>query len=159
MRVLFRSVQRVDVKLLDAAAQEVAAELNGDGDRHGEAHLAVLLEVGEEVDQPVRQGRLAALRHLARALEVHDRQDAGDDRRLDARRPRAVDEAQVGVGVEEELGDGAARAGIDLALQVVEVGGSIACLRSEEHTSELQSLMRISYAVFFLKHKITNTTK
>src|SRR3546814_2180832 len=26
-------------------------------------------------------------------------------------------------------------------------------LRSEEHTSELQSLMRISYAVFCLKHK------
>src|SRR3546814_4081885 len=30
--------------------------------------------------------------------------------------------------------------------------------RSEEHTSELQSLMRISYAVFCLKKKITNTT-
>src|SRR3546814_4351731 len=30
-------------------------------------------------------------------------------------------------------------------------------LRSEEHTSELQSLMRISYAVFCLKHKSTNT--
>src|SRR3546814_5445588 len=28
-----------------------------------------------------------------------------------------------------------------------------ACLRSEEHTSELQSLMRISYAVFCLKKK------
>src|SRR3546814_3054131 len=27
------------------------------------------------------------------------------------------------------------------------------CRRSEEHTSELQSLMRISYAVFCLKHK------
>src|SRR3546814_1115113 len=27
------------------------------------------------------------------------------------------------------------------------------CLRSEEHTSELQSLMRISYAVFCLKNK------
>src|SRR3546814_2669385 len=27
--------------------------------------------------------------------------------------------------------------------------------RSEEHTSELQSLMRISYAVFCLKHKNT----
>src|SRR3546814_7138380 len=26
-----------------------------------------------------------------------------------------------------------------------------ACMRSEEHTSELQSLMRISYAVSFLK--------
>src|SRR3546814_1751476 len=30
-------------------------------------------------------------------------------------------------------------------------------LRSEEHTSELQSLMRISYAVFCLKKKNTQT--
>src|SRR3546814_3642348 len=29
------------------------------------------------------------------------------------------------------------------------------CLRSEEHTSELQSLMRISYAVFCLQNKIS----
>src|SRR3546814_5168114 len=31
--------------------------------------------------------------------------------------------------------------------------------RSEEHTSELQSLMRISYAVFCLKKKKTHTSK
>src|SRR3546814_10155531 len=31
--------------------------------------------------------------------------------------------------------------------------------RSEEHTSELQSLMRISYAVFCLKKKIQKTNK
>src|SRR3546814_7965355 len=31
--------------------------------------------------------------------------------------------------------------------------------RSEEHTSELQSLMRISYAVFCLKKKIKTTQK
>src|SRR3546814_6743040 len=31
-------------------------------------------------------------------------------------------------------------------------------IRSEEHTSELQSLMRISYAVFCLKKKTTHTT-
>src|SRR3546814_2123122 len=31
-------------------------------------------------------------------------------------------------------------------------------IRSEEHTSELQSLMRISYAVFCLKKKKNNTT-
>src|SRR3546814_6855058 len=31
-------------------------------------------------------------------------------------------------------------------------------VRSEEHTSELQSLMRISYAVFCLKKKNTKTT-
>src|SRR3546814_2981673 len=30
---------------------------------------------------------------------------------------------------------------------------SLCASRSEEHTSELQSLMRISYAVFFLKKK------
>src|SRR3546814_6428248 len=32
-------------------------------------------------------------------------------------------------------------------------------LRSEEHTSELQSLMRISYAVFCLKTKTTYKTR
>src|SRR3546814_1458226 len=32
-------------------------------------------------------------------------------------------------------------------------------VRSEEHTSELQSLMRISYAVFCLKKKNTTTKK
>src|SRR3546814_7665423 len=39
--------------------------------------------------------------------------------------------------------------------------GSVNALgpRSEEHTSELQSLMRISYAVFCLKKKTTKTTK
>src|SRR3546814_7202285 len=35
--------------------------------------------------------------------------------------------------------------------------GSLASARSEEHTSELQSLMRISYAVFCLKTKNTHT--
>src|SRR3546814_8231904 len=37
--------------------------------------------------------------------------------------------------------------------------GRAARPRSEEHTSELQSLMRISYAVFCLKKKITNINK
>src|SRR3546814_2136818 len=34
---------------------------------------------------------------------------------------------------------------------LIRFGGNAAVLRSEEHTSELQSLMRISYAVFCLK--------
>src|SRR3546814_2490310 len=45
----------------------------------------------------------------------------------------------------------------------VPFGGGRAMLlehgRSEEHTSELQSLMRISYAVFCLKKKITTSAK
>src|SRR3546814_4033261 len=40
--------------------------------------------------------------------------------------------------------------------RVTEGGETI--LRSEEHTSELQSLMRISYAVFCLKKKKDKTT-
>src|SRR3546814_3938714 len=36
--------------------------------------------------------------------------------------------------------------------------GGRSAIRSEEHTSELQSLMRISYAVFCLKKKTNNTT-
>src|SRR3546814_1111704 len=38
-------------------------------------------------------------------------------------------------------------------------GGRAATRRSEEHTSELQSLMRISYAVFCLKKKKKKHTK
>src|SRR3546814_1585752 len=39
--------------------------------------------------------------------------------------------------------------------QIVSPSGEAAAERSEEHTSELQSLMRISYAVFCLKKKKT----
>src|SRR3546814_7523387 len=38
----------------------------------------------------------------------------------------------------------------------VVTGLVLAAARSEEHTSELQSLMRISYAVFCLKNKTAN---
>src|SRR3546814_2521672 len=51
-------------------------------------------------------------------------------------------------------------AGADLTPQYAHHGGVLALIdarrageRSEEHTSELQSLMRISYAVFCLKKK------
>src|SRR3546814_7510467 len=40
------------------------------------------------------------------------------------------------------------------ATYVADLGDQTLTLRSEEHTSELQSLMRISYAVFCLKKKI-----
>src|SRR3546814_1060997 len=65
-----------------------------------------------------------------------------DDRRFHAHCGRAPVDDQLEL-VAEIAGDmsGACRA--DLA------GG----IRSEEHTSELQSLMRISYAVFCLKKK------
>src|SRR3546814_7606458 len=50
----------------------------------------------------------------------------------------------------DHLRDVIGRARLDIGRQAAERGA-----RSEEHTSELQSLMRISYAVFCLKKKIT----
>src|SRR3546814_2527779 len=41
----------------------------------------------------------------------------------------------------------------DQGVHVGAVGVHLPAVRSEEHTSELQSLMRISYAVFCLKKK------
>src|SRR3546814_6234115 len=53
------------------------------------------------------------------------------------------------------MGDTAltADAGKTSASRQTFISGKAAELRSEEHTSELQSLMRISYAVFCLKKK------
>src|SRR3546814_3047697 len=45
----------------------------------------------------------------------------------------------------------------DARKRKIELVGLIPTSRSEEHTSELQSLMRISYAVFCLKKKKTKT--
>src|SRR3546814_2183631 len=44
--------------------------------------------------------------------------------------------------------------GISYEAHVCSLGDRHRCLRSEEHTYELQSLMRKSYAGFCLKHKI-----
>src|SRR3546814_16371578 len=49
------------------------------------------------------------------------------------------------------------RTKIDAALFSVAPPDANGLCRSEEHTSELQSLMRISYAVFCLKKKKNNT--
>src|SRR3546814_7411278 len=85
--------------------------------------------------------------------------------------PRLVKETLDGlqeVGDGDRLGDiGLATALADLLLVPLHREGSdgndrdrlqiiVFLDRSEEHTSELQSLMRISYAVFCLKKKNTN---
>src|SRR3546814_8881681 len=87
---------------------------------------------------------------LFRSLaEVHDRAGVVLGREDRAREHRLVDVVDLHRG--REVG------------RVVHLlDGAIGLVRSEEHTSELQSLMRISYAVFCLKKKIiihnTNNT-
>src|SRR3546814_3809749 len=72
-----------------------------------------------------------------------------------------------GIGLVALLARRQRRVGVDLEPDVLgDVGDVVADAfevlgdeqqRSEEHTSELQSLMRISYAVFCLKTKTPNT--
>src|SRR3546814_4608788 len=74
--------------------------------------------------------------------------------RLSARRPRAcADRGDPGSWrprpVRSEKPEGRRRLFVQTAVRA-------AAGRSEEHTSELQSLMRISYAVFCLKNKKTH---
>src|SRR3546814_8997286 len=73
-----------------------------------------------------------------------------DDEAADMLRKMAWEAAQFVQQYREALHGG--RVGIETAL-------AQAFGRSEEHTSELQSLMRISYAVFCLKKKNKKTNK
>src|SRR3546814_7265445 len=50
-------------------------------------------------------------------------------------------------------------AGAVAGIQIAHAGRKASANRSEEHTSELQSLMRISYAVFCLKKKKINNSQ
>src|SRR3546814_7329074 len=70
-----------------------------------------------------------------------------DVRQLDEAR---LVQAQVGGDDGRQVDFQRLQSGVDLA-------GDRGLARSEEHTSELQSLMRISYAVFCLKKKHTIT--
>src|SRR3546814_5737694 len=72
--------------------------------------------------------------HLLDELDFHDRLDA-----LEAVLPRHHQAQRRAVLLRQRL--------------AVQAGGQQGQRRSEEHTSELQSLMRISYAVFCLKNK------
>src|SRR3546814_1589571 len=74
-----------------------------------------------------------------------------DTGREQAARPVVLEAAAVEVDAAGEQGRGEGVAGKAAVAFAVEGEGEGP--RSEEHTSELQSLMRISYAVFCLKKK------
>src|SRR3546814_5273113 len=93
-----------------------------------------------------------------------DRRSAcGDDRQALRRtaRPLARCRRPGGAGRSREMGGIARRRALPPPLRPAVARNRARLRRSEEHTSELQSLMRISYAVFCLKNNkkqhITNT--
>src|SRR3546814_4336826 len=133
------------MRIIDLSADVCSSDLRGaDRDRH--VGVAVPAQVTDRARVHVSLDRLQLANDLQRA-------DLGRaaDRAGRKRRAQHVDVAQPF----------AKRAG-DLAHDVHDVAVALDhelltdlhAARSDEHTSELQSLMRISYAVFCLKQKM-----
>src|SRR3546814_8996882 len=97
---------------------------------------------------------------LCRSEDEHDEAVAGTIQPMDGR----LFEADARASLEDVAEQVDARL-VDEEGEVDTLGGLTFLLagrvpvRSEEHTSELQSLMRISYAVFCLKKKTTDKYK
>src|SRR3546814_19888942 len=112
------------------------------------------------------------------AIDDDEGEQAGEsrDRRRAPQRPAGEQHFAVGFGPERPAGGDAFAAQLDIIIDFAVIDHDIAVVgdrhglvgarigiddrqaamaepRSEEHTSELQSLMRISYAVFCLKKK------
>src|SRR3546814_9198122 len=96
---------------------------------------------------------LKNLRQRRIAGRQRPRRDGDNDRRRRRRRGRRGRLRRTG-------GDARQQACYDdLTRQIHDPLPNRVTMRSEEHTSELQSLMRISYAVFCLKKKTKNKYK
>src|SRR3546814_8296525 len=85
--------------------------------------------------------RVVAQHHRVRLRAMDKPQRDARISRMEQRTLALDDIPMIGGGIRRQAFSGASRE-----------------IRSEEHTSELQSLMRISYAVFCLKKKNSNTS-
>ena len=99
----FGAVERVEVEVAHAARIEPPAHLGRHRRRDELARGGVIVQPLEQPVHPRRDRRAAHAGELARLRDVRDGQDAGHDLGVDARRRRAVAEAEEGLGREEEL--------------------------------------------------------
>src|SRR3546814_6089565 len=104
-----------------------------------------------EPDRPLAIGSAFKLVILAELV----REIAGGKRHWDD--PITLDGGDLPGGFYADKAKGTIATIRDLATKMVSVSDNSATDRSEEHTSELQSLMRNSYAVFCLNKKRQNT--
>src|SRR5690606_6069333 len=91
--------------------------------------FGILLEALEALGQPRGDRGATARGEPGYLLEAVNGLDARNDRRRNPRGPRALDEAEVICIVEEHLRDGARRARIELALEIVDVRCPVRALR------------------------------
>src|SRR3546814_4712644 len=122
---------------LDARAERIRAELD-EAQRLREEAQKALAEYKRKQRDAAKEAEdlLANAKHEAELLR---RQAAEDLKETLARREKAAI---------ENIAQAETQALQEVRAQAVDIA-----IRSEEHTSELQSLMRISYAVFCLKKK------
>src|SRR6266567_4673216 len=109
-----RAVHGVKVKGIDAVLCELLhlARRNGCCDQF--ARLGIVVEAVEFFRQPVRHRGAGAGDEGSRLLEIMHRHDAGHDRDVDAAGADPVEVTEVEIVIEENLRNGAGRAGIDL---------------------------------------------
>src|SRR5215213_6646934 len=117
-----RAVHGVEMKGIDALLGELLHLAGRNGGGNQLARLGVVVEAFELVRQPGRHRRARAGDEVARLFEIVHRHDAGHDRNIDAAGADAVEITEVEIVIEEHLGDGARRAGLDLGLQRVDIG-------------------------------------
>src|SRR5437762_11362806 len=92
-------------------------------DRRGD-QLACSRQIVESLEQsvePVRNAGTAGLCEPACRRDIRNRQDAGDDFRIDTCRGCVIPETEIAFGREEELSDGAVGACVDLPLEIFDV--------------------------------------
>src|SRR3546814_6163231 len=129
-----------DVGLVGTEAVELRPHRTAIGAEHADLDEVAGLDVRRQIEGPRHMVEVVA----GRPVEAERRQLLA--RRFAQQRDR---KAPADMRRVEQRAIGA----------VVDIKLFAAALRSEEHTSELQSLMRNSYAVFCLKKKKTQYTK
>src|SRR3546814_6369106 len=163
--------RRVQVGFAEHAADADAGAFQRLLDDHRQAQLARgrvhsrprtrcgVITLGQP--DPARRRQAFRGQHLL-GPDLAERQRAAEHARTGVRHAQrleqALQHAALAVAAVEDVEDAVEVPVLKLARQGGDAVDAVRVDRSEEHTSELQSLMRISYAAFCLKKKKTQNT-
>src|SRR3546814_6334049 len=131
----------------DVCSSDLLLRLDSEGEPLRQAAVDLTERFIDDMDGQLRQisiGDFVVGKHVGKMMGA-----LGG--RMDAYGPALAGEGDLDAALVRNLYRGNAPEPSALAF----VSSEVRALRSEEHTSELQSLMRISYAVFCLKKKKT----
>lgn len=122
-------VEGVEVQAGRAVVQQVLAQLGDHIHAEGADRGLVVAQFGQAQADPARHFGAAHFREAQQLGVVGDGHDARHDRHPHTLGLGPVDEVEVGVGVEEVLGDGGIGARLDLGHEVIQIRRRIGGLR------------------------------